>query len=289
MGQVKGAILADRGVVRIAGAEAEAFLQGLVTADMAALKPGEACFAGLLTPQGKLLFDFLILRAPDGFLVDCRADALADLVKRLMFYRLRARVEISDESDRRAVVAVWASEGKAIQGDFHPDPRAAVLGGRAIVAKAEAERLLLAAGAEIAALDDYHAHRIGLGIPEGGLDFPFGDTFPHEADMDRLSGVSFTKGCFVGQEVVSRMQHRGTARSRILPVAIDGQPEPGAEIRAAGKPVGSLVAVHGERGLALLRLDRVEAAREAGQAIMAGEAVLTPLAPVWESAADRAS
>jgi len=289
MGQVKGAILADRGVVRIAGAEAEPFLQGLVTADMDALKPGKACFAGLLTPQGKILFDFLILRADGGFLVDCRADALADLVKRLNFYRLRAKVEIADESGARAVLALWGAVGQAIQGDFYPDPRAAALGFRAIVAHAEAERRLLSAGAEIAALNDYHGHRVGLGIPEGGRDFPFGETFPHEADMDRLSGVSFTKGCFVGQEVVSRMQHRGTARSRILPVAIDGAPAPGAEVSAAGKPVGSLVAVHGDRGLALLRLDRVEAARRAGQALVAGEAELTPLEPVWESAADRAS
>jgi folate-binding protein YgfZ len=287
MRQVKGAILTDRGVVRIAGAEAEAFLQGLVTADMDALKPGKACFAGLLTPQGKILFDFLILRADGGFLVDCRADALADLVKRLNFYKLRAKVEIAEESGARAVVALWGGEPQT--GLFFEDPRAAALGFRAIVEKGEAERRLAEAGAEIVSLEDYHGHRIFLGVPEGGRDFPFGDTFPHEADMDRLSGVSFAKGCFVGQEVVSRMQHRGTARSRILPVAIDGQAEPGAEIGAAGKPVGSLVAVRDGRGLALLRLDRVEAARKAGQPLVAGDAEVTVLEPVWERAADRAS
>ncbi|HSM19736.1 MAG TPA: folate-binding protein [Hyphomicrobiales bacterium] len=282
MGQVKGAILADRGVVRVAGEEAVSFLQGLVTADVAGLAPGAARFAALLTPQGKILFDFLLLRAEGGFLLDGRAEALAELVKRLTFYKLRAKVEISDESGAKAVLALWGGTPQA--GGFYEDPRAAALGFRAIADKTEAERLLQEAGAETVSLDDYHAHRILLGVPEGGRDFAFGDTFPHEANMDRLSGVSFSKGCFVGQEVVSRMQHRGTARSRILPVAISGSPEAGSEIRAGGKALGSLLAVQGERGLALLRLDRVEAAQKAGDAITAGEADITPLKPVWERA-----
>ena len=286
MGVLKGAILTDRGVIGVAGAEAETFLQGLVTADVAGLPTGRACFAALLTPQGKILFDFLVRRAAEeDFLIDCRAEALSELIKRLAFYRLRAKVEISDKSDAYAVVALWGGEGKAIQGDFDPDPRAAALGRRAIVTKREAERRLADAGARTVTLGDYHGHRIAVGIPEGGLDFALGETFPHEADMDRLGGVSFTKGCFVGQEVVSRMEHRGTARSRILPVSIDGSPAPGAEIRAAGKPVGTLGSVRGDKGLALMRLDRVDAARSAGEAIMAGNAVLTPLPPVWERTA----
>lgn len=280
--RLKGAILSDRGVVRVGGTEAETFLQGLVTADVAGLTPGEARFAALLTPQGKILFDFLILRGDDAFLLDCRAEALAELIKRLLFYRLRAKVDIADESAARAVLALWGGEA----GErFFPDPRHKALGRRAIVARGAAERALKEAGAGIVPLAAYHGHRIGLGIPEGGVDFPFGETFPHEAGMDRLAGVSFTKGCFVGQEVVSRMQHRGTTRSRIVPVQIDGSPPPGAEIRAGDKALGTLGSVHGGRGLALLRLDRVEAARKAGQAVLAGGAVLTPLQPAWERAA----
>ena len=287
MEKLKGAILSDRGVIRVGGAEAERFLHGLVTADVAGMANGEARFAALLTPQGKILFDFLIRRAGDGnFLIDGRSEALGELIKRLMFYRLRAKVEIEDESEARAVLALWGAEGGGERGkDFFADPRHEALGLRAIVATGEAERRLLKAGAEAVPLADYHAHRIGLGIPEGGLDFILGETFPHEADMDRLGGVSFTKGCFIGQEVVSRMEHRGTARSRIVPVAIDGEPEPGAELRAGGKPAGRLGSVAGGRGLALMRLDRVEAAQSAGEAIMAGKAVVTVLAPIWERAA----
>lgn len=288
MEKLKGAILSDRGVVRVGGAEAETFLQGLITADVAGLAEGEARLAALLTPQGKILFDFLILREGDGFLIDARAEAISELIKRLSFYKLRAKVDIADESGARAVIALWGGD----QGDedFFADPRHGALGRRAIVAREEAERRLTEAGAEMVPLAAYHAHRIGLCVSEGGLDFVLGETFPHEADMDRLGGISFSKGCFVGQEVVSRMEHRGTTRSRIVAVTIDGASEPGAEIRAAGKPVGRLGSVEDGRGLALMRLDRVEAAEAAGEAIMAGEAVVSVLKPVADSAAtDEAS
>jgi folate-binding protein YgfZ len=128
----------------------------------------------------------------------------------------------------------------------------------------------------------YHAHRVALGVPEGGVDFTFGDTFPHDADMDQLGGVDFAKGCYIGQEVVSRMEHRGTARRRIVAATSSGPlPPPGAAITANGKPIGQLASVAGRRGLAQIRIDRAKAAIDAGVAILAADVPLTLTLPVW--------
>ena len=125
-------------------------------------------------------------------------------------------------------------------------------------------------GCAAATEQDYHAFRIGLGVPEGGRDYAFGDTFPHEALFDQLGGVDFEKGCFVGQEVVSRMEHRGTARKRIVPVESRMPlPAPGTNIEAGGMEIGTLGSVSGSSGLALVRLDRVEDALARGQGITA--------------------
>jgi folate-binding protein YgfZ len=127
---------------------------------------------------------------------------------------------------------------------------------------------------------EYDAHRIGLGVPEGGIDFAFGDAFPHDADMDQLGGVDFDKGCYVGQEVVSRMEHRGTARRRIVLAEGVGLTAR-TEITAAGKPIGQLTSTAAERGLALVRLDRAKEAMDQGQPILAGAASLTLALPPW--------
>ena len=128
----------------------------------------------------------------------------------------------------------------------------------------------------------YESHRIALGVPRGGADFLYGDTFPHEADMDQLAGVDFEKGCFVGQEVVSRMQHRGTARTRVVPVRYDGfAPEAGLPVTAGDKPIGTFGSAAAGHGLALLRLDRTDDALAAGQQLTAGGVILTPHKPAW--------
>lgn len=282
MSELKGAVLADRGVVRVTGEEAGTFLQGLVTADVAALQEDEARLAALLTPQGKILFDFLMLRAADGFWLDCRTEAAADLARRLGFYRLRTKVEVADASGEMALIAWWGgSPDKALPLAF-TDPRLPALGSRAFVAASDADAALASAGAATADLAAYHAHRVALGVPEAGLDFTYGETFPHEADMDLLGGVSFDKGCYVGQEVVSRMQHRGSARTRIVPVRFtQGVAGTGAEIIAGGKVIGKLGSVAGEEALAMMRLDRAGEALAAGGAIMAGSARLVPRATGW--------
>jgi folate-binding protein YgfZ len=270
------AILPDRGVVRVTGEEATRFLQGLVTCNVETLGAGEARYGALLTPQGKIVVDFLCIGVPaedgGGFLLDAPRALAAELAKNLGFYRLRAKVTVEDLSDQCGVTAMWGDEKPVDERLAVRDPRHPALGWRVVGPKTEA------AGSAA----DYEAHRIGLGIPAGGRDFAYGDAFPHEADMDQLAGVDFAKGCYVGQEVVSRMQHRGTARTRVVPVTFaDFPPMEGLDVMAGEKQVGVMgTAIHG-RGLAKLRLDRVAEAAEAGEAITAGGIAIQPVKPDW--------
>lgn len=269
--------LDQRGVVRVDGADAEDFLQGLVTNDVTGIADGAGRYAALLTPQGKILFDFLVTRARDGaFLLDVPRSMAADLVRRLGFYKLRANVAIEDRSETLGVSAAWGDGAEAwIDAGSAPnalaafaDPRHPALGWRT-VAPTDSE-LPAPPGA------DYAAHRIALGIPEGGFDFVYGDTFPHEANLDRLHGVDFRKGCYVGQEVVSRVEHRGSARKRIVPVSFEGRgPGRGAEVFAGDVSLGHMGSSAAGRGLAMLRLDRVEEAHKLGVPIIAGRTPLT--------------
>jgi tRNA-modifying protein YgfZ len=269
---MKAAHLTDRGVVRVAGAEARGFLQGLVTGNVLTLQPGEARWAALLSPQGKILFDFLMsaraeASGPDTILLDVKREMVADLVKRLTMYKLRAKVEISNDSEHLGVIALYGgAPGEGARDSRHPD-----LGTRLILPIAKIEAAILTFGGDFG-LADYAAHRIALGVPEGGVDFAYGDAFPHEADMDQLNGVDFKKGCFIGQEVVARMQYRGTTRNRVLRVALEGvAPPPGAIVMAGETKIGVMGSSSGARGLALLRIDRAEEAAQAGQALVSGE------------------
>ena len=270
----KAAFLADRGVVSVSGEDAAGFLQGLLSNDVEKLAPGAARYAALLTPQGKILFDMIVVRAPDAggpvFLIDCSAGQAADLAKRLGFYKLRAKVAIADESATRAVVAFWGEPGAIEGGIRYADPRDPRLGWRAILPRAAAD----AVGSEHAA--EYEALRIGAATPKGGVDFAYGDAFPHDVNLDLLNGVDFDKGCYVGQEVVSRMKHRGTARKRIVRVKLAGPPpDPGAPVMDRELAVGTLGSSSGREALGLLRLDRVEDAAAAGRTLSAGGVALT--------------
>jgi folate-binding protein YgfZ len=266
----KSASLDDRGVVRVAGADAVSFLQGLLTNDVERLTPGEARYAALLTPQGKILFDMIIVRAPDAdgavFLLDCGAAQAADLARRLGFYKLRAKVAIADESADRAVAAFWGDEPASDHGGVvYADPRDPRLGWRAILPRARAR----AFGSEH--VNEYEGLRIGVVAPKGGLDFAYGDVFPHDVNLDLLHGVDFDKGCYVGQEVVSRMRHRGTARKRVARVkTASSAPPPGTPILDRELGVGTLGSSSGREALAVLRFDRVEDARAGGRTLSAG-------------------
>jgi folate-binding protein YgfZ len=272
---MKAAFLPDRGVVKVSGAEARDFLNGLVTTDAALLRPGLGRFGALLTPQGKITVDFLITEAPSGhgggFLIDCPRALAQGLADKLGFYKLRAKVGIENLSDSLGVLAAWDG-GPAMKPDLaFADPRHAALGWRILVPAELAQKVADLIGADLLDSAAYDAHRIASGVPRGGLDFMYGDAFPHETNMDRLHGVDFDKGCYVGQEVVSRMQHRGTARTRTVRVVLEGpSPEPGMAIVAGDKPVGTMGSTAGSNGLALIRVDRAADALAAGLPLTAG-------------------
>jgi folate-binding protein YgfZ len=273
------ATLARRGVVAVGGADALKFLNDLVTNDLEQVVAGRAGYGGLLTPQGKILFDFLVFAEDGRFVFDLPRAAAADFAKRLGFYRLRAKVEIADLSAERTVYAAWGGGRPAIAGAAAEDPRLPALGWRGIAA---AGATVADAGFGPASEADYDAHRIALGVPEGGIDFAYGEGFPHDADMDQLGGVAFKKGCYVGQEVVSRMEHRGTARRRFVTASADGPlPVAGTAILAGDKPVGTLGSAAGSRGLALVRIDRVRDALDGGVPITAGGAPVSLALPGW--------
>jgi folate-binding protein YgfZ len=202
-----------------------------------------------------------------------------------MMYKLRARADIRDASADYSVAAFWGDAHEPQGSDGAPlwfaDPRLPALGYRELVTL-RSDWALGGEDAKSATQDEYHAHRIAHGIPEGGKDYAFGDAFPHEALFDQLNGVSFTKGCYVGQEVVSRMENRGTARKRVVPVVAERPlPASGTPVTAGGVELGKLGSVAGNRGLALLRLDRVAEFEEKGEGLQTGEVAVRVELPTW--------
>jgi folate-binding protein YgfZ len=179
-------------------------------------------------------------------------------------------------------MVIWEGQGNTEYGLCYPDPRLPDLGTRCMLPPHLAEKAAADLGSDLVDDSIYEAHRIALGVPRGGLDFVYGDTFPHESDMDQLHGVDFDKGCFVGQEVVSRIEHRAIARARIVPVGFDGPPpEAGIPVMAGDRNVGMMGSGTTGRGLATLRLDRVEEALASGASLVAGGIKLQPLKASW--------
>jgi len=278
------AILSCRGVVSVSGEDARPFLHGLVTQNIETLESGAATFAGLLNPQGKVLFDFLVLVREHDFVLDGPRDQIGDLVRRLGFYKLRAKVEISDLSDELAVAAVWDNPESAAAPagvSAFTDPRAGAPGQRLIAPEDKLRAVAAQLGHTLVESGEYEAHRIALGVPESGKDYFSGDVFAHDACIDQLGGVDFHKGCYVGQEVVSRMHHRGTARKRFVAVRGSELPEPGAAVTAGSTSLGKLTSAAGDSGLALVRIDRAGEALARGETIKAGETPVELARPDW--------
>ncbi|MEX0589988.1 MAG: folate-binding protein [Xanthobacteraceae bacterium] len=282
---MRAILFSDRAVVRVTGEDAPRFLNGIVTNAVEDLAPGAAVFTALLTPQGKIVVDFhAVAVAADeggGFVLDAPSALADELVRKLGFYKLRAKVEIVARPDL-AVAVVLDHEPVEELGLVYLDPRQAGLGWRVVLPAEGAAQALARAGAKLVGADAWQGRRISLGIPEGGKDFIYGDTFPHEADMDLLGGVDFHKGCFIGQEVVSRVERRDVARKRVVPVAFaDAAPSPGIEVTAGERTVGFMGSAAGRLGLALLRLDRVDEAMKEGGKLVAGGVELQLVKPDW--------
>lgn len=270
--------LTDRGVVEVGGEEAGDFLQNLVTNDVDDISPQGAGYGALLSPQGKVQFDFLMFRDGDRFWFDLPRERAAAFAQRMAFYRLRRPVEIEDRSADYEAIALWGEDlptiGQAVA--YASDPRLGALGHRAIIVAGTTPEI----GEEVDR-QVYDRRRIELGVPDGGADFAYEAAFPHDADIDQLHGIDFAKGCYVGQEIVSRMEHRGTARRRVVRIAAGHDLTAGAEITAAGQAIGTVGSVDGARGLAMVRIDRVGHALDAGTPITAEGGPVELAVPEW--------
>ena len=266
-------VLDDRAILVVAGDDAESFLNRLLTNSMLGMRQGEARYAALLSPQGKLMFDFFVLRRADAFWIDCLRDTAADLARRLGLFKLGSRVRITDRSADLAVAASWDGALMEAPGPAYRDPRHNGLGYRIVAppdALASFERDAIA----------YEAHRIALGIPRGGVDFVYGDTFVHDANLDVLHGVDFDKGCYVGQEVVSRVHHRKSSRKRVVKVHFYGAPAAsGAELVAGPLRIGQITSLAAHEALASARTDRLAEAEAASVPVMAGETLVAITLP----------
>ena len=270
--------LDDRSVISVKGPEARSFLQGLISNDMEACAPGRAIYAALLTPQGKILFEFFVAEYEGRFLLDCATARAPDLIKRLTFYRLRAKVEIALAGELK-VAALWDEVSQASTAQdvaIFADPRLPAVGLRLIGPRAPVQAAI--AGAQSG---DYRGHMLRLGVPDSG-DLPPDSVFALDAGFEELHGVDFRKGCYVGQEVTSRMKHRSSARRRFLIADIEGElPPPGTKLEASGREVGTLATGHDGRALGLVRLDRVEEASSAGDPITAMGRKVSLHKPSW--------
>ncbi|MBY5424391.1 MULTISPECIES: YgfZ/GcvT domain-containing protein [Rhizobium] len=281
--------LKDRSLLFVSGAETQSFLQNLITTDIAALGADEARPGALLTPQGKILFDFVIWRDGEGYMIETDAGQRDGLLKRLTMYKLRAAVTLAPSTEE-GVTVCWGEDADGSQGVRGSQ---GARDGRFAKAGITLIRRPGKHGDGKEAL--YDALRISHGIVTSGSDFALQDAFPHDVLMDFNGGLSFRKGCYVGQEVVSRMQHRGTARRRVVTVsAATDLPGTGTEITAAGKPVGTLGSVDGGNGLAIVRIDRAGAAMAAGTPLLAGNTPVSLVLPAWSglvfpASADEAS
>lgn len=257
--------LPERGVIAIEGDDRVVFLQGLVSNDIETVRPGHAVWAALLTAQGKWLADFFVFAHADALLLDCEAEQVAMLVQRLSRYRLRMRVSLRPEPALHVHVA-WGGD-PGVGGVVAPDPRLPELGWRILAGEP------LAASATP---EDWDRHRLAAGVPDGSKDMEADRSVLLEAGFDELGGVSWSKGCYMGQELTARTKYRGLVKRRLVPVTVEGAlPPPGSPVLRDGVEVGTMRSGRDGIGLASLRLDAI------GTTLQCGEATLVPSVPAW--------
>jgi len=289
-------VLAERGLVALRGDDARGLLQGVISSDIERVTPASASYGALLTPQGKYLFDFVILQHGDSLLLDTERARVDDLMRRLMMYRLRAKVEIKDQSEALEVAALLGDDvaakldlpaelgvARALKdGVVLIDPRLVQLGARAVSRRGQVAPALEDLGFAALPPAAYEQARLALGVPDGNRDLVVDRSTLLESGFEELHGVDFRKGCFVGQELTARMKYRGLVRKRLMPVTFEGPPPaPGTPIRLDGKDAGEMRSAHDGRGIALLRLEQVARAAEGGIPLLADATVVIPQKPDW--------
>ena len=292
-------LLPDRGLIAVEGDDARAYLQGLISNDVNRVGPERAIYAAFLTPQGKYLFDFFVVERGAQLLLDCEAARLPDFLRRLKMYRLRSRVELSDQTEGSAVAALFGpgavaavglaeDAGRArpfAAGVAYVDPRLAAAGARAVLPRAEAEAALAATGLARAEAADYDRFRLGLGLADGSHDLVVEKSTLLESGFDELNGIDWDKGCYMGQELTARTRYRGLVKKRLVAVDVDGPlPQPGTPIRLDEREVGEMRSGRDGLGLALMRVEAMQRGLAAGAPFTAGQARLTPRKPGWASA-----
>jgi folate-binding protein YgfZ len=287
--------LGARGLLAVAGEDRRAFLQGLISNDVEKATSERAIHAALLTAQGKYLHDFFIAALGDTLILDGEAARLADLQRRLAMYKLRAKVTLAPASGDLAVFAAFgggalaalnlrqAGAARSFAGGVaFVDPRLAALGARVIAPREAAAAALRGDGFAQTDFTAYDRLRLAEGIPDGSRDLPVEKAILLESGFDELSGVDWQKGCYIGQELTARTKYRGLVKKRLMPVRFEGAlPPPGTPITLDGKEAGEMRSGSDGIGLALLRLEAVASAAEAGRTLQAGEARIIPVKPKW--------
>ncbi len=276
--------LEERGVLAVGGPQRLSFLQGLISNDVERVRPDQTIYAALLTPQGKFLFEFFIADRDGVLLLDTDRDRLPDLQKRLMMYKLRSDVTIADRTGDFSVHALLGpvdglgdAPGAALaldNGVAFTDPRSARLGARAILPRGTAQTTFDRLGFTAGPFEAYEARRVEVGAADSRRDLEVDKTLLLEANFETFNGISFSKGCYVGQELTARTKYRGNVRRRLYPVVIEGVTAPGTEVNLGDKLVGEVRSIAGNRGIALLRIEDVEQARAEGAALTAGGATV---------------
>jgi len=256
--------LGNRSLLRLQGADCKEFLQNLVSNDLNLLSPGQVIYAALLTPQGKFLHDFFIVQWQDAVYLDCLTERASDLIRRLTMYKLRADVTIEDVSSDHQLSAIWGDApdnfptaiGMAQAGTdyiLYADPRLDHLGYRCIETK-DSKFLSNLSGTASHPLTDYTAHRLSLGVPEGGTDLIPEKNFLLEGNMEELNCVSFSKGCYVGQELTARTKYRAKIKKRLFRFTYEGDIAIGDSITLEDTEIATVVAFQAPYGLAFTRL-----------------------------------
>ena len=289
-------LLQNRGLLGVSGDDATDFLQGLVSNDVTRVSPDRALYSALLSPQGKFLHDFFIFQIDGGLLIDCEADRLDDLKRKLTMYKLRSKVDLIDRSEDFCVAALIGDdvadaleldvrEGLAkdfLGGVVFIDPRLAAIGGRAVIPQSEAQASLDKAGFPAGSLDEYETARLHLGLPDGSRDMIVDKAILLENGFNELNGVDWDKGCYMGQELTARTHYRGLVKKRLMPVRVEGSlPASGTKIMLGYVKAGEMRTGQGELGLALIRLDQLKAAIDTDSAMSTDEAILHPEKPDW--------
>ncbi len=266
--------LDHRHIIAITGEDRVGFLQGLITNDATLLSSGKPIYAAMLSPQGKFLHDFFLLPDGERLLLDVDGSRADDLLARLNSYKLRAKVTFRPEENLR-VTAIWSEPPAALTGAITiTDPRLEALGIRTYGQQDAPSNI---------ASGSYESHRIQLGIPDGAKDMHRDKSLLLEFDFEALHGVSFSKGCYVGQEVTARSKFRGQVRRQLFIVHADtALPPTGTDITSDGTIVGELRSTEGCDGLALLKTDEL---KNSTAPLMAHGITLSHRIPEWRSVA----